>query len=422
MSTVAKTPTVANTPSKYYIDTAAVRKACEDDFKEIDKACAAEDKKAKEERLKNANKDKKHKLGALLNKLKLPDYPGTSKNPAAQWINDHCDFLKIKPSDPTEIINNLKKIPDQIQGQLTDALKNAGTPLVDKAVEAGKGLATRTVAKEVAGGTAALVAVEFPPAAAAIEIGTQALVVADTASTIFEVGKQAWSVGKEALPKIKDLWDQGNKVQELLTEYEDNPKKLASDVMYAAADLNSCTRKRRCRLVPYRETHGGNKKSNKIDNEEEDFDSIQGPASGKGCCPGQTGHHVLPGAMFKDCAGYKKNVKIPGAGSGPAHQMAPTLCVEGVNNSHGSHGHVHKTLGTVLEKKFPGVPNGTPIDKGKAIDAGAESVKEAFPESGCNKECLKAQLHAFYDDLECEPKKAAGLPGGGKDAGSTAIP
>ncbi len=41
------------------------------------------------------------------------------------------------------------------------------------------------------------------------------------------------------------------------------------------------------------------------------------------------------------------------------------------------------------------------ITNDKAIDAGAKSFKMTFP--GCNDECIKEQLKAFYSDI-CEGK------------------
>ncbi|WP_289623971.1 HNH/endonuclease VII fold toxin-2 domain-containing protein, partial [Paracidovorax cattleyae] len=123
---------------------------------------------------------------------------------------------------------------------------------------------------------------------------------------------------------------------------------------------------------------------------------------GKGCCPGQTGHHALPEAMFDGCPGYD-------------HDAAPTICVEGTNNNHGSHGTAHNKLEDELNKI--GFPDGAQITKEKAIQAGAKSVNAAFPESGCDVRCIESQLHAYYDKLNCMPKSASGKSTGNKQGG-----
>jgi hypothetical protein len=123
--------------------------------------------------------------------------------------------------------------------------------------------------------------------------------------------------------------------------------------------------------------------------------------AGKGCCPGQTGHHLLPEAMFAHCPNY----------TSATHKRAPTMCVEGANNSLGSHGKAHRSLARVLDSKHKTIPFGETMPKADAIDAGVESVRETFPESRCSKECLKAQLENFYKDVNCRPKKESGIAG-----------
>jgi len=52
-----------------------------------------------------------------------------------------------------------------------------------------------------------------------------------------------------------------------------------------------------------------------------------------GCCPGQTGHHLIPDSWAKNanCTNYKEG-------------DAPVVCVEGVSQNDGTHQSVHYNL------------------------------------------------------------------------------
>lgn len=156
---------------------------------------------------------------------------------------------------------------------------------------------------------------------------------------------------KEASGKISGTL---NEHKDKLANWKDLNKKqqskLANEVMadiqaaYAAAD--PCLRARKCMLVPFNK---------------------DGAAkwAGKGCCPGQTGHHLLPDAMFRDAA--KGDAAKKAWAADPANRDAkgklksmprdklpkrecwdnysegksPTLCAEGNNQYTGSHGVLH---------------------------------------------------------------------------------
>jgi len=185
-----------------------------------------------------------------------------------------------------------------------------------------------------------------------------------------------------ATQKVKEM-------ESLLDRYKD-PKtgglkrdELVSDAMEGAARTNACITARRCQLVPFSQTGSA------------------AALNGKGCCPGQTGHHLLPKAMFDHCGNYNSS----------QHSNAPTMCVEGGNNALGSHGKAHRSLLGVLSTDHKEVPFGGTMKKKDAIHAGVESVRHTFPESKCSEACLKAQLKDFYDKLNCKPKKESGIAG-----------
>ncbi len=154
-------------------------------------------------------------------------------------------------------------------------------------------------------------------------------------------------------------------------------------MMSLLSRLNPCTWAKKCIFVPY--------------NQAEDL-------QGHGCCSGQTGHHVLPGAMFYDnrnCPNYKND-------QSSAHKNAPTICVEGTTNNSewGSHGQLHGKMKNKINKyKKPGVfkfGDRNKIDYDDARDMAIDSIMETFPESLCKRKCLEKQLDEYYNNM-CKP-------------------
>lgn len=156
------------------------------------------------------------------------------------------------------------------------------------------------------------------------------------------------------------------------------PPKTAEEAQQAAekTESDACMRARRCKFVPYKNTVGEKK------------------FSGEGCCPGHSGHHVIPGCMAREgCGSY-------------SHRDAPVVCVEGKNNSHGTHGKIHRNMFRALADK----PN--PLSKDEAFDAAAESLHRLFP--GCHPACTIKQLEKQYAECTKDFPKKSGLPDGQK--------
>jgi hypothetical protein len=377
-----------NTRRHVYIDTAAAKGNCAKDVGAIEKKCAPETPTEKDSRQKSAP--------GPLGKLKLPTHSGKAANPDAQWINDHCEFLMIKPSSPDEMFKDLENIPAQMADELgMKALEAVEAKAKEKLESAVKAKMAKMAAKQAAvrGGSFLFgPEVGVPVNAIMFLIGADDAV--DAAKEFPELKREV----EQAAAKIKDAKAQISDIQGQLDKYKNpdgsyNKQKMVTDMMTAAAKLNPCIRARRCALVPYKETL-----------------NPMAARDGNGCCPGQSGHHALPSAMFEGCPGYN-------------HNDAPTVCVEGTNNSHGSHGVAHRALGAELDKlEFPSgkqILKGEKITKSQAIDAAAASIEMAFPESGCDPKCIKAQLHSYYDRLNCTPKNASGQSGGGGASTST---
>lgn len=173
-------------------------------------------------------------------------------------------------------------------------------------------------------------------------------------------------------------------LDEIYKNASKNPQKAAAEAMGVFSRLNPCTRARRCILVPYNKT------------------GTLGSLGGHGCCPGQTGHHVLPHEMTKDGA-------CPGGTPGYTKGSAPTVCVEGVNNSHGTHGTIHKNLAKLMKDStgpnILGFGRKDTLSYDEAANLGVESIRDTFPESRCRAKCLKAQLDAYYKNKCTKPLK-----------------
>lgn len=125
-----------------------------------------------------------------------------------------------------------------------------------------------------------------------------------------------------------------------------------------------CLRARRCQLVPK---------------------SPQKKKKQPGCCPGQTGHHLIEDASIRDVGGYN-------------YGQAPCVCVSGINNTHGSHGFMH-TFQSVSGEK---VQQDGRLTVDQAAEIGAKALLKVFKESGCNEDCIKSQIIKGHRDMGIE--------------------
>ncbi|HTT22315.1 MAG TPA: PAAR-like domain-containing protein [Candidatus Sulfotelmatobacter sp.] len=176
--------------------------------------------------------------------------------------------------------------------------------------------------------------------------------------------------------------------------------KFASAVLKDREGASACLAARRCSLQPYEKTEKGK----------------------GGCCPGQTGHHLVEASAFHvegrgdGTANLRtgNNVKLDGC-SGYDLNKAPCICVEGAGHGVGTHGLMHTfqsakamkcKVGSISDStgKLTRSTNKTTVKKAQK-DA-AKAVTETFPESGCNKDCIEAQLKAYH---QAKPPHGAGL-------------
>ncbi|MEY4560881.1 MAG: hypothetical protein RLZZ618_158 [Pseudomonadota bacterium] len=309
-------------------------------------------------------------------KAPYEQYATTQSN---SWIGDHCHGLWVKPSAQAPHIDHFKGQVEQLKANLVSGidavLRQAGASIMTVGSNAVVSYAQGAAVRQ----GAAMASLVVPVAGEIIVAGV----------TIFNIVGGIWTAGKaileakgkamEAYKKIEGMQKQLGKLQDLL-DGKISLTELWADVMTGLAFANPCMQARRCQLVSY----GGTTSAHQT-------------LSGHGCCPGQTGHHMLPGEMFEECEAYKTDT----------HNKAPTVCVEGVNNTHGSHGMMHSKLDSMMLDHVSKL--GDKISLDEAIAAAVRSHNETF-KPACDPRCLTEQLKSYYKNV-CKGKIK---PRGGK--------
>jgi hypothetical protein len=333
---------------------------CHAEEKRIKKACKKEEEE-KDEQKKKLKPKKKRRFNLSRKKSKSgPD----KKEGAWHWTDDHCDGLELKPS-LTAAEDMLKEAEEAIkeldvEQALIDKAKNELYDFLQKAALKGGGkILVKALGKQAAG--------SWLPVIGNIAMGLWT--VYDIYSTYQDID-QLKELYDEVVDYVDTLKQKLGDFKSFLDRYkkEGASEALMADVMDVLATINACTRYRKCMLVPYRNKYGGG--------------DVE-PANRGGCCPGQTGHHLIPDALTKNgaCPGYNK-------------RDAPVVCVEGKNQYHGSHGRVHNMTDLMI-RGLAG--KGGTIATDKAIAAAVTAHQISFPLSKCSADCIKAQLEAYYN-------------------------
>jgi hypothetical protein len=367
----------SNTPVFPYLSRGWFSNDCGTEENRIKRACAPENEDSDSRKAIKS----KSKVRQLLKKDKKPKPPGSKSH----WTDDHCDGLdtmlyrlehgKAYAEKMEEVFKNLPgelNILGALEQELREMVTKAGAKALAK-------WAAKAGAKQLAGTSV--------PA-----VGNALMAIWSGVDAVIAIGdiNEIRSVAAESLEKLSLLRSKIGDLQNLAKEFESFSKlspaeqgekglELAGKAQDALATLNDCTRARKCMLVPYSSDAAQNKREH---------------SEGKGCCKGQTGHHLVTGAMLEDaCPGYKR--KGPG---NQKHKDAPTVCVEGYSHTVGSHKRIHDKMDEQIQKlaNTPGaLTNGT-MSMDQAIDAAAKSHKEAFPLSKCSSKCIKNQLENYY--------------------------
>ncbi|MGU9648465.1 PAAR-like domain-containing protein [Salmonella enterica] len=365
----------ANTPPSYYMDSETVAEEC------------AKQKKKMEEHCKPDEHHHRKRKG-------IPKGRENDKNDS--WIFEHCGPLMLKPG--------LKQFDEWIEewGDIDHFLEDAKNKLEKEVI---KNIEERTddflgeaIKKQLGKG----ILKKFIPYIGWVMTACDVVDAIEEYSELKDELKEL----KEILGKQKEAIQKFQKYKDKIINFEKLSEKekisLANEIMaetqasYAYA--NRCLRARKCMLVPYNKT--------------DDLNSWEG----KGCCPGQTGHHLLPDIMFRDKEKTAAAREI--WNSDPTHRdkdgklksmprykspkkecwgkytegKAPTICLEGKDNHTGTHGLMHKaTTAAIKQGHF-----GKEMTYETARDIVVDEVAVMY---GCDKSCLKAQLDKAYGKL-----------------------
>ncbi|MBT1539093.1 DUF4150 domain-containing protein [Ralstonia solanacearum] len=374
----------ANTPPTYYMDDPDTKAKCKDDLDKLKKKCEHSEEKKK--------KRKKSKT--------MP--AGKDDSNSGSWVLNHCEGLFIKPSSIKEFqdwVDDVNDYPKAAWNAIEEVAKNKIVDKLEREV-------TEFAAKKAAAFAARRGLTGWIP------IVGQVIAVADLVYTGVQAYERVQEI-KAEIAEVKETVDRlkqsAEKVRDTFKKYDiknltdinsEQTQALMSDVQTAIATADPCLRARKCTLVPYSK-------------------SGSGPANwaGKGCCPGQTGHHLLPDAMFRDpnsaardgafeqwkssYSGKKAATdlkmsdmprdKLPKAKcwEGYTESRAPTICLEGTSNNHGSHGAAHAATKALLADAL----GQKEMDYETARNRMSTMVHKTY---GCNKECIDKQLDAYY--------------------------
>lgn len=330
-----------NTKEWRYLDTSNSGE-CTDEIKKVKKNCGE-------------NEDDKGKRKKKSPSSKKDDKPSS-------WKEDHCKGLMKKPKGIK--LDELAGMVTELQKKL-EALDVVDT-ITEKVIDVVENKALTTAAKIAAKKPIQAVLGPLGWAWAAYDVVDGAMEMKDLMNYLDEVKAEAARV-KES---IQGLDKKLTEVQDAVKNGDvDKASEMMADMQQNTALMDACTRARKCMLVPFGDT---SKKT-------------QGNMSNKkGCCPGQTGHHMIPDGYMKGksiCDKYTTG-------------SAPTVCVEGTNQYHGSHGKIH----TETELAIKDEVSGGEVEYEDARDAATEAHKNTFPLSMCSKGCMKAQMDNYYHE------------------------
>lgn len=387
-------------------------KECERDKKRINDKCGPDDDKKRE----------RQKKKGLKGKDKPKQDPGSYN-----WITEHCGPLMMSPdlTNFEDFKNSTNFISDgQYDDLVGKLMQEAADEFEQKLMDYAKEKAAKYAVRRVATGW--------------IPVLGQIIAAADTLYTAYEVATTIPDRLNE-LDDLKKLAErargEADKLQGLFDKYKDKLKnwdnllpkekeKIAKEIMTATqtayAAVQPCLNARKCQLEKFSDT------KNKSPTNQEG-----------GCCPGQTGHHLLPDAMFRNpeakarndaFEAWKKNYggkkdkaaltindmdrdNLPkeNCWGNYTEGGGPTICAEGGNPGAGSHAAIHKATEVALSDSV----GKRTMDYATARDRVANIVAELY---GCKAECIAAQLDQEYRKMyTCSPfEKAKVVPHAGK--------
>jgi hypothetical protein len=313
------------------------------------------------------------------------------------WKDQHCGaaLMQVNSSNLRERMEELNSLADDMFADIQQYAIDAGVQIAGERLERWALASGGRYAASALCGVAA---------------GVGAAVCAG-AATVVNVLSGIWNVfagvfdARRTAARINDMVESLTLIRgnaEAVLRAADNPAELAqaqrnvSAAMAAAAEADDCLRARKCFLVPYDPPSTNNPQGPASMNQSGRgtsglFDT--GPldlSDSRGCCPGQTGHHLIPRAMVDHCPGYNN----------ARHNQAPTVCAEGANHSMGSHGQLHSAMDALTLRRHGG---GEPMSMDDAMDNAVASMEDSGVGDNCREDCIRAQLERFYGDMNCTP-------------------
>lgn len=142
----------------------------------------------------------------------------------------------------------------------------------------------------------------------------------------------------------------------------------------------ACQMARKCMLAPYEKSGSPN------------------------CCseppPKQTAHHLIEAHSFYEPNGRRTKSLLPQFKNYDG-DLAPCVCATGDRFFGGEHGDLHSVQGirensARLKAKATGRDPDYAWTYGQAKQAGKDAHAATFPDSGCNPDCIGAQLDAYH--------------------------
>lgn len=174
-------------------------------------------------------------------------------------------------------------------------------------------------------------------------------------------------------------------------------KDVAAPIANALADdvaTDKCLSARRCALSPYKPSN---------------------------CCQAQTPHHIVEASSFVQNRGTSSEVHFGTFSSSEPYSpdLAPCVCAEGTSHSMGGTHELMHTHQSAVACQIPATSS-LPLAGGgqasgvrkttykEARDSGVDAFQKVFQDSGCDLDCIKAQLDAYHsqagisDATECQ--------------------
>ena len=339
------------------------------------------------------------------------------------WKDKHCGkmLLNLNGDALQDRLEKLSGQADEMMGDLQEIAMGAGWNLVAEAAAkyGGKVAARHALATGICGTGGAAAGSVVPVAGTAAGAGAGAI-ICNIGAAVLDIVSGLWTAWDtwSNISDIKELVADGyaklekaTQTAERIREVIDDPTKidqLKKDVMAEMVDAatnDPCLKARKCFLVPYSPSkqgrYGRGEKDLKGGSGKGLFDT--GPmslADSRGCCPGQTAHHLIQDSWLKT-PGSKRGAGDRCAPKRYNVNKAPTVCVEGMNQRTGSHGTIHQTTEDRLQAHLD--KSGGKFTMANAIDVAAKAHQDMVGKNTCNQACIKDQIRDYFEDMGCDP-------------------